>query len=446
MTRQMLATLFFSVLLLTGVAAQPADTDRITAALKSLRQSVNAHDYVRLEPSLAADFTYQGRNAGLSKTIMRQVIAGYPSELSAITILSVVATDDAWEVAVRLESESGMDQRMVRLNKDYRLLQADLADIQLAGHGSQAEAPQTAAASVPATTSVPFTLADNLIVVNAQINGVAGNYLVDTGAQTTVLNRTRFASDDIETVAMDHAAPSGVGGAMQDVQGAVGLQLNWGAIQISDLRGMVMDLAHLENSIGVPVAGIIGFNVLERFQIHFDYAAGELTLYSLDEDDRPLVQSDLGEPAQITPFEMAMHIPVFPVQIAGLELRMGLDSGAGGAMLFERWQTTLAGQYEFVERTELRGGDKNVQMGDVVRIDNMQLGDIDYADMTFRFNDIAAHSGQTIPMDGLLGYEFLKTRPTAINFRSRELLIWPESGGSRQIGYADLDAEGARRM
>ena len=59
------------------------------------------------------------------------------------------------------------------------------------------------------------------------------------------------------------------------------------------------------------------------------------------------------------------------------------------------------------------------------RIGNMQLQDIDYADMTFRFNDIAAHSGQTLPMDGLLGYEFLKTRPTAINFRRRELLLWP---------------------
>lgn len=77
----------------------------------------------------------------------------------------------------------------------------------------------------------------------------------------------------------------------------------------------------------------------------------------------------------------------------------------------------------------LRGGDKNVQMGDVVRIDSMQMQGIDYADMTFRFNDIAAHSDKALPMDGLLGYEFLKTRPTAINFRRRELLVWSKFGG-----------------
>jgi len=429
MTRQILIALFFSVLLITGVAAQPVDAGRIAATLESLRQSVNAHDYDRLEPSLATDFTYQGRDAGISKMIMQQVIAGYPNELTAITILSIDEMDDAWEVAVRLESTAGTEQRTARLSKDYRLLQADLADIQLAGHGPMAKAPQTAATDLPTATTVPFALAENLIVVEAEINGVFGNYLVDTGAQTIVLNRTRFTSDDIETVMMDHAPPSGVGGAMQDVQGAVNLQLSWDAIQIGDLRGLVTDLAHLENSIGVPVVGIIGFNVLERFQIHFDYAAGELTLYNLDDDNRPLAQSDLGEPTQITQFEMVSHIPVFPVQIAGFELRMGLDSGAGGAMLFERWQAALAGQYEFIERTELRGGDKNVQMGDVVRIDSMQMQNVDYADMTFRFNDIAAHSGNAMPMDGLLGYEFLKTRPTAINFRRRELLVWSTSGG-----------------
>ncbi|MFT6099028.1 MAG: hypothetical protein ACJAYF_001571 [Arenicella sp.] len=49
--------------------------------------------------------------------------------------------------------------------------------------------------------------------------------------------------------------------------------------------------------------------------------------------------------------------------------------------------------------------------------------------MTFRFNHIAAHHGKRMPMDGLLGYEFLKTRPTAINFRTRELMIWSDNKG-----------------
>lgn len=292
-------------------------------------------------------------------------------------------------------------------------------------HGPQAAAP----AELPAVVTVPFTLAEKLIVVDAEINGVAGNYLVDTGAQATLLNGSRFAPGSIDTRPLGHPLPFGVGGAMQDVLGATNLQLRWGAIEIGELRALVTDLTHMEQSIGIEIAGIIGFNVLERFEIHFDYAAGELTLYSLDGDHQPFARSERGEPTQVTPFDMVGHIPVFPVQIAGLELRMGLDSGAAGAMLFERWQEPLAGKYTFIERTELRGGDRNVQMGDVVRIDRMQLEDMLYADMTFRFNDIAAHGGKPMPMDGLLGYEFLQTHPTAINFRKRELLVWEGAGG-----------------
>jgi predicted aspartyl protease len=285
-----------------------------------------------------------------------------------------------------------------------------------------------AAAQLPAATTVPFTIAENLIVVEAEINGVAGNYLVDTGAQAIVLNRPYFESADVDTVTMNHGSPAGANGAVANVQGATNLTLSWGDIQVDDLFGMVADLTHLEASVGVPIVGLIGYNVLERFQIQFDYSAAELTLYSLGEDSQPLAENALGNPAQVTEFDMVAHIPVFPVAIAGYEMRMGLDSGAGGAMIFTRWREKLEGKYEFIERTELNGADKNVQMGDVVRIDNMRVSDIDYADMTFRFNDIASHNGKPMPMDGLLGYEFLKTRPTAINFRTRELLIWPAAG------------------
>jgi hypothetical protein len=285
-----------------------------------------------------------------------------------------------------------------------------------------------ATAEVPAATTVPFTLAENLIVVEAEINGVAGNYIVDTGAQAIVLNRPHFESANLETAELRHAAPNGANGVVNDVQLASNLNLSWNDIQIDGVQGLVMDLTHLEASVGAPIVGLIGYNVLERFQIHFDYAAQELTLYELGEDSRPLLQNELGEPALVTQFNMMAHIPVFPVKIAGYEMRMGLDSGAGGAMIFTRWRDELEGKYEFIERTELNGADKNVQMGDVVRIDNMQVQNIDYADMTFRFNDMASHGGSPMPMDGLLGYEFLKTRPTAINYRTRELMIWPASG------------------
>ena len=32
---------------------------------------------------------------------------------------------------------------------------------------------------------------------------------------------------------------------------------------------------------------------------------------------------------------------------------------------------------------------------------------------------------KAMPFDGLLGYEFLQSRPTAINMRTQQILVWP---------------------
>jgi predicted aspartyl protease len=429
MTRVSLRTIVVVLLAVSSfsaVAGMP-DSGRVAAALETLRQAVNAHDYVRLEPGLDSTFTYQGQDAGTSRMIMRQVVAGYPNEISAITVLSTSQSGTTFEVAVSLESKNDSDNRSITLSADYKIIQADIADIQLGGHGQQTNTPVPQPENIlPAVTTVPFELADRIIVVQAEINGVTGNYLVDTGAQAVMLNSTRFTKDNLETFELDHPLPKGAGGEIQNVRAARDLELEWGAIRIQGLRGLVTDLTHLEKNLGgIEVMGLIGYNVLEKFQVHFDYAAGELSLFSLDGDNKPILETQLGEPELTVPFDMMGHIPVLPVRIAGQDMKMGLDSGAAGAMIFTKWQKPLTGQYEFIRRDELTGGDTNVQMGDVVRIKNMQLGSRDYADMTFRFNDLAGHKDRPIPMDGLLGYQFLKAQPVAINFRTRSLMLWP---------------------
>ena len=277
-----------------------------------------------------------------------------------------------------------------------------------------------------AVTTLPFELQDRLIVVNATINGVNGNYLFDTGAQITVLNSTRFSDDDIETFELNHAQPSGAGGTMNEVRATRGLELEWSGIRMEGLMAAVTDLSHLEKNIGgIEVKGIIGFNVLEKFQMHFDYANQEITLLALDSNGDPLDNPFTAQPEQSIDFEMAGHIPVFPVEIGGLELLMGLDSGAAGQMIFTRHRDSLDNQYEFIETSELKGADLNVQKGDVVRIPSTTISELSYPDMTYRFNDLAAHHGQAMPFDGLLGYEFLQNRPTALNLRKQQIMVWP---------------------
>ena len=112
-----------------------ADKQRIESVLEVLRQSVNTHDYSMLEPLLDEDFTYQGQSDYVSTMIIKKVVADYPREITGITILDISQLEDGWKVEVRLESPEKPDNRQVTISSDYQIRQADIADIQISGHG-----------------------------------------------------------------------------------------------------------------------------------------------------------------------------------------------------------------------------------------------------------------------------------------------------------------------
>ena len=123
--------------LLTCAAASAAnspDLERVAAALDALQWSVNAHNFSLLEPRLHDSFSYQGRDPDLSRMIMRQVVQGYPHDIADISILNAAADGANWSISVLIEGPNGTEERLIRLGADYRIQQADIADIQLAGH------------------------------------------------------------------------------------------------------------------------------------------------------------------------------------------------------------------------------------------------------------------------------------------------------------------------
>ncbi len=290
---------------------------------------------------------------------------------------------------------------------------------------TQAFTAQADSTAWPDQTIIPFELAGRIIVVQAEVNGVAGNFLLDSGAPVIMLNRSYFNDGEITTRPMRHAMPTGAGGAMANVETTDQLTLKWGGLEITDQQGMVADLSHLEKEVGVSIVGLIGYAALEPFQVHFDYQQQELALLRLNEDNQPVAEIIKESPEAVVDFKMAGHVPFISVTIGGQDLKLGIDSGAERAMLFTQWQDPLQEHYQFIKRDVLKGGDTHTQMGDVVLVKRMNLSGLNYDNMTFRFNDIGGNSGHTMPFDGLLGYEFLASRPTAINFRARQLKLWP---------------------
>ena len=74
---------------------------------------------------------------------------------------------------------------------------------------TQAFTAQADSTAWPDQTIIPFELAGRIIVVQAEVNGVAGNFLLDSGAPVIMLNRSYFNDGEITTHPMRHAMPTG---------------------------------------------------------------------------------------------------------------------------------------------------------------------------------------------------------------------------------------------
>jgi hypothetical protein len=91
----------------------------------------------------------------------------------------------------------------------------------------------------------------------------------------------------------------------------------------ADYLGLTPDA--LSRAIGTPCAGLLGADVLGRFDHVFDLAAGTLTLST----------GTLYHTGQTIPLTMFVGIPILEVRIAGADYRMFFDTGASVSYLQE---------------------------------------------------------------------------------------------------------------
>lgn len=206
------------------------------------------------------------------------------------------------------------------------------------------------------------------IWVRASIDGgPAADFVLDTGAAVTVLDRGYAASLGI--VPRSRMSVVGMGGQ------AYGARAHVRRLGIGGARGLtlgpqdvtLLDLAPIDRALGGRAAGLIGFDVLQRFVVTIDPDRHELR-FAAPAGAAPLAAGEL-------PMQVAGGVPLVQALVAGTPGTFLLDTGDG----FE-----LNLSPDVMERCERDGGERSsVPAGSVsgwslaklVRVDELALGE-----------------------------------------------------------------------
>ncbi|HET9088058.1 MAG TPA: retropepsin-like aspartic protease [Acidobacteriaceae bacterium] len=132
-----------------------------------------------------------------------------------------------------------------------------------------------------AVISAPFEYFRDHIYVTLTVNGTPGmSFLLDTGTTANVLNLRTSRALGLKPESIKREKDLGLGDGKVSVAAAKNVDLEMGSVQVANILALV-DLTGLERFNGHRTDGILGFPLLRRFVVEFDFEKHVLSLFPI---------------------------------------------------------------------------------------------------------------------------------------------------------------------
>jgi predicted aspartyl protease len=238
---------------------------------------------------------------------------------------------------------------------------------------------------------------DNLVIVKATVAGVRNvNMILDTGTSPSSISKALANTLNLHR---DAAALTTLNGMIR-AESVVVPSLDFGPLHASTLRVIVQDLSFLEQKLGISLGGIIGLDVLITGSFTIDYRRKSIAFGALPQG------------LKTAPLAATAPALIIYAKIDGQELRLLLDSGTGGLVLYRDRKVIAAAHFDRkVSISTTSGSTRLSWLKTRVSIGAEDLGtrDIAIADIDSNFGD---------EFDGLMGFAKMGFHRVAFDFEN----------------------------
>ncbi|WP_299524164.1 hypothetical protein [Winogradskyella sp.] len=272
------------------------------------------------------------------------------------------------------------------------------------------------------TTRIPFKVIDQLIVVEVGLLNKEGNFIIDTGSESLIINSAHFKPS--RKYGYDGQQKSGIHNDIEAVKEKHLNVLSLNTIDLKKLSADVIDLSHIEKSKKIRLLGIIGYSVLKDFEIFIDMHLNQLTLTKVDKKGNKLSDKVYAETIQDSiDFELKKHTIILDAYIGDKSVKFGLDTAAEYNQLNKKLSSEILDYFYPSQELKLTGASgkkKRVLAGKLYRVklnDSIYFGPM----KTVLTNLRKMNSAFGTKLDGILGFEFFAQKRTIINYRKKKL-------------------------
>ena len=269
--------------------------------------------------------------------------------------------------------------------------------------------------------SIPLRRIGNLILVEAKIDTLIGNFILDTGAPYLVLNSTYFRDYDTSPELM----AGDINGSANPVMSTLIKRLEIRDLFYEDVQADIANLGNIENKRGVKILGLMGINLFKQLELEMDVSGLTMNIYRLNRDGERMDGPAGHKKAQVIPFSLINDVMIMKGKINGKKLKLCFDSGAEVTVLDNRLPEDVYQLVQINARKNLvgsSGSSVEVLFGNLRGLDlgySVNSASVIISDL----NLMGRSYGQRI--DGIIGYDLLKEGIVSINFIKQQIRVEP---------------------
>jgi len=272
------------------------------------------------------------------------------------------------------------------------------------------------------TLIVPIKKAGNLIIVEAQVDSLEGNFVMDTGAPYLVLNSTYFR----DAPKINDLQSAGINGESDGSFTTMVHNFSILDLHYSRLTADVTDLSAIENGRNMKILGLLGTRLFAKLAITVDLINNLLYIHKLDDDGNiPPDEQIFHNPFLKTSFNYLNDVVFIKGSINDKSMWFVFDTGAETNLLDYARSKKIVRSMEIINRSKLTGvGGSSFEVL-YARFDKLTIGD-----QQFKRNRILVTSLEKMgkaydhSVEGILGYDFFSRGIFTINFVKKEFEMY----------------------
>lgn len=287
--------------------------------------------------------------------------------------------------------------------------------------------------------TVPIILINNLVFIPIKVNGVALNFLLDTGVEETIL----FSLEDNPDVNFFNSEKISLRGLGSE-EAIEGLKTTNNILELKGVRAtrqliyVILDQTfNLSSQIGIPVNGIIGYNFFRENLIRIDYGSKRVVVYKDNGANRKKIEKKFDRTTITVERFKPYLLGIADIDKTKIPVKMLIDTGNSDSVwLFQNLTDQVKVPSKSFEDFLGKGFSGDIE-GKRARVTGFSFGKYTFKSPIVAFPDSSSIKNVRMVKDrsGSVGGEILKRFSVIFDYKNELLYLKKNSDFHQPFSY-----------